>query len=157
MKSLQRGCGLKQPVHFEFYGAANSAPWARWAAERIKGCERGWADCVALRVFREDTIGVVVYHDYNPEAGVICMSAAGGDGWLTRPVLRAMHGYVFDDAGCQMAVLQTSEHNKIMRRIALAFGYREYVIPRLRGRNEAECLLTLTDDDWRASRFNRSI
>ena len=109
-----------------------------------------------MRVFRDDTIGVVVFHDYNPEAGVMCMSAAGGDGWLTRPVLYAMHEYIFDQAGCQLAVLQTSEHNKVMRRIAKAYGYRETVIPRLRGRDEAECLLTLADDDWRASRFHRS-
>jgi len=108
-----------------------------------------------MRVFRQETIGVVVYHDWNPEAQVICMSAAGSDGWLTRPVLYAMHDYVFNQAGCQLAVLQTSEHNAVMRRIALAYGYCEYLIPRLRGRNEAEALLTLTDDDWRASRFHK--
>lgn len=85
------------------------------------------------------------------------MSAAGGDGWLTRPVLHAMHDYVFNHAGCQLAVLQTSEHNQVMRRIAKAYGYREYVIPRLRGRDTAEAILTLTDDDWKASRFHRKI
>lgn len=106
-----------------------------------------------MRVFRDQTIGAVIYHDWSPEAGVICMSASGGDGWMTRPVLKAMHGYVFEDAGCQMVALQVSERNHRMRRIALAFGYSEYVIPRLRGRDEAECLMTLTDDVWRASRF----
>lgn len=85
----------------------------------------------------------------------MCMSAAGSDGWLTRSVLYAMHNYVFNDAGCQLAILQTSERNKVMQRIARAYGYRDTRILRLRGRNEAEILWTLTDDDWRNSRFNR--
>lgn len=110
---------------------------------------------MALRVFRDETIGGVIYHDWNPEAGTMCMSAAGEPGWLTRPVLHAMHAYVFDAVGCQLAVLQVSENNARMRRIGLAYGYTETRIPRLRGRNEAECILTLTDDDWRASRFHK--
>ncbi len=144
-------------MNFEFYAAHDprAAETARWVADRIPGCARGWDACVAMRVFRAETIGAVIYHDWNPEAGTLCMSAAGGSGWLTRSVLRAMHGYVFDDAGCQLAVLQVSEKNAAMRRIALAYGYCEFVIPRLRGRNEAECLLTLTDDAWRASRFHK--
>ena len=110
---------------------------------------------MALRVFRDETIGGVIYHDWNPEHGTMCMSAAGSDGWLTRPVLYAMHDYVFNQAGCQLAVLQTSEHNHVMRRIAKAYGYAETIIPRLRGRDEAEAILTLTDDTWKASRFHR--
>lgn len=148
---------MKQPLRYEFYRATDprSRAVAQWISDRIPGCGRGWDACVALRVFREDTVGAVVFHDWNPEAGVMCMSAAGSDGWLSRPVLKAMHAYVFDDAGCQLAALQVSERNHRMRRIALAYGYREYVIPRLRGRDEAECLMTLSDDDWRASRFHK--
>lgn len=128
---------------------------AQWVASRIKGCERGWDTCVAMRVFQEDTIGGVVFHDWNPEARTMCLSAAGEPGWLNRSVLHAMHGYVFDTAGCQLAVLQVSEKNKRMIRIGLAYGYTAHRIPRLRGRDEAELILTLADDDWRASRFHR--
>lgn len=85
----------------------------------------------------------------------MCMSAAGGDGWLTRPVLRAMHGYIFTTAACRLAVMQVSERNFKMRRIAQAYGYRETVVPRLRGPQEAECILTLADEEWRASRFHK--
>lgn len=109
-----------------------------------------------MRVFRDDeTIGGVIFHEWNPEAGTMCMSAAGEPGWLNRAVLHAMHSYIFDAVGCQLAVLQVSEHNARMRRIGLAYGYTETRIPRLRGRNEAECILTLPDDVWRASRFHR--
>lgn len=110
---------------------------------------------MALRVHRDETIGAVVFHDWNPEAGVMCMSAAGEPGWLTREVLYAMHSYIFDRAGCQLAVMQVSERNERMRRIGLAYGYTETRIPRLRGRDEAEMIMTLTDEDWRASRFHR--
>ena len=147
---------MRPPPRFEFYGAASSGPWAAWVAARVPGCARGWQNCAAMRVSRgAETIGCVIYHDWNPEAEVICLSAAGGDGWLTRPVIYAIHEYPFDQIGCQMTVLQTAEDNATMRRIALAYGYREYAIPRLRGRNAAEIILTLTDDDWRASRFHK--
>lgn len=110
-----------------------------------------------MGIFTDRLIGGVVFHDWNPEAGVMCMSAAGGPGWLTRPILYAMHSYVFDVAGCQLSVMQVSERNAKMRRIGLAYGYTEARIPRLRGRDEAELIMTLTEEDWRASRFHRRL
>lgn len=108
-----------------------------------------------MGVYRDEQIGGVVFHDWNPEAGTMCMSSAGADGWLSRSVLFAMHNYIFNIAGCQLAVLQTSERNTVMQRIARAYGYRDTRIPRLRGRDEDEILWTLTDDDWRNSKFHR--
>lgn len=146
---------MKTLARFEFFKAGDGNDVANWIIEKMPQCARGWDTFAAMRVFRDETIGGVVFHDWNPEAKTMCMSAAGCDGWLTRPVLFAMHSYVFNDAGCQLAVLQTAETNKTMRKIALAYGYREYRIPRLRGRDEAEIILTLADDDWRLSRFHK--
>lgn len=96
-----------------------------------------------------------MFHNYSPEFGVMEMSAAADSPrWLSRPVLRAMHSYIFNDAGCQLAVMRVSEQNERMLRIAAAYGYQAHRIPRLRGRNDAEIVLTLTDDDWKVSRFN---
>lgn len=81
-------------------------------------------------------------------------AAADSPRWLTRPVLRAMHSYIFNDSGCQMALMRVSEHNKRMLRIAAAYGYQSHRIPRLRGRDEAEIVLTLTDDDWKKGKFH---
>lgn len=131
--------------------------FSQWAAHRIKGCERGWHDeCVTMRVYGEDDLrAVVVFHNYNPEAGVMEISAAAASRkWLNRSVLRAMHDYIFNGADCQLAVLRVAESNMTMRRIAKAYGYKETLIPRLRGRDEAECVLTLTDDEWKRSRFH---
>ena len=148
---------MKSPTRFEFLAAHESADVARWVAERIPGCERGWDACVALRVYRDETIGAVIFHDWNPEAGVMCMSGAGEPGFLNRAILFAVHSYIFDAAKCQLAVMQVSERNERMRRIGLAYGYTETRVPRLRGRNEAEVIMTLTEEDWRASRFHRRV
>jgi RimJ/RimL family protein N-acetyltransferase len=128
---------------------------AAWVAARIPGAESGWDNCVAMRVYTDRTIGGVIFYDYDPRAGVLCMAAAGEPGWLNRSILYAMHAYVFDTAGCQLAVMQVSEKNERMRRIGLAYGYTEIRIPRLRGRDEAEILMTLPDEVWRASRFHK--
>lgn len=145
-------------MRFEFLGPNDPGfeGAIKWCIARLKGCERGWRKCVVMRVFDAETKGVVVFHDWNPEAGTMCMSAAG-DHWLNKSVLYAMHAYIFNTAQCQLAVLQVSENNGRMLRIAQAYGYRGYRVPRLRGRTEAEVILTLSDDDWRASRFHESI
>lgn len=101
-------------------------------------------------------IAGVLYHNHYPDAGVIELTAAStSKRWLTRPVLKAMFSLPFDLFGCQLCVLRVSEHNAPMLRIAKAYGFKEHIIPRLRGRYEAEHILTLTDDDWRRSRFHK--
>lgn len=117
---------------------------------------RGWDPyrTTAMGVFQaQDIAGAVVFHDWNPEAGTMCMSAAGRKGWLTLEAIYRMHSYVFDGAGCQLAVLQVAEDNDLMRRTAEHFGYVGHVIPRLRGRDKAEVIYTLTEEVWRDSPF----
>lgn len=112
---------------------------------------------VAMAVVdRGRVIAGVLYNNWHPENGVIELHAASADKrWLTRPVLKAIFAYPFDQIGCQLCVLRVSERNTPMLRIARAYGFNAYPIPRLRGRDEAECILTLTDDDWRSNRFNK--
>lgn len=101
-------------------------------------------------------IAGVLYNNYYPEQGVIELHAASTDKrWITRPVLKAMFALPFEQFKCQMCVLRVSENNKSMIRIAKAYGFNAYSIPRLRGKDEGECIMTLTDDDWRNNRFNR--
>ena len=105
-------------------------------------------------------IAVAVFHDWSPKAGVIEISAAAIDRrWLTRPILRAMFGYIFETCGCQMAVMRTTAHERgaHMKRIFTAYGFEHVRIPRLYGRHEDGLVFTLTDDAWRANKFNRAI
>lgn len=104
----------------------------------------------------EKLVAGVLYHNWSPEAQVIEMSAASTTRrWLTRRVLKTMFDIPFNRFDCQMVVLRVSEHNAVMLHIARQYGFNEYVIPRLRGRNEAEHILTLTKEGWEANGFHR--
>lgn len=111
----------------------------------------------SLGVLDDDRlVAGVLYHNHYPDAGVIELTAASiSKRWLTRPVLKAIFALPFERFGCQLCVLRVSETNRSMLRIGRAYGFESYAIPRLRGRDEAEHILTLTDDDWRRSRFHK--
>lgn len=99
-------------------------------------------------------VGGVVFHNWNPETGVIEVSAASIDArWATRGVMRAVFEYIFQTAECQLAVARTGEDNKRTRRLWKALGATEYIIPRLRGRTASEAILTLTQEAWENSKF----
>jgi hypothetical protein len=117
---------------------------------------RGFGECQAIGFL--DAAGRleagVVYHNWCPEAGVIEITAASTHRrWVTRARLRTIFGYPFDGIGCQLLVARTDEHN-MARRIFRSLGADEFRIPRLRGRHEAEYLITLTAETWREGRFN---
>lgn len=127
-------------------------------ADQIIGCHgRGFGECATMGVFSDDTlIGVVVFHNWQPEAGVIEFSAASTTPkWLRRHVLDRIFTWAFIDRGCQMIVARVSEENKPLHRLFNVYGFKSVTIARLRGRNEDERIFTLTDDDWHASKFKR--
>lgn len=130
---------------------------AAWVAQRIPGCERGWGDCQALGVeHNQQIVGGLVFHNWVPEHGVIEMSGASTDSrWLTRTVVNTALNYVFDEIGCQMVIAQQDPENKRATRVWKALGAQEIIIPRLRGRNNAGSIITLTDDAWARSKFKR--
>lgn len=103
----------------------------------------------------QSLIGGTCFHNYYPNEGVIEMTSASiNSRWLSRRMIRAIFAYVFDLLECQMVVMRVSENNVSMVNIGKRFGFNSYLIPRLRGKNEAEWLFTLTDDQWRGSPFN---
>ncbi len=128
-----------------------------FVSELIFGEPGRFSSYCSLAVLEDGhVIAGVLFHQLHPREGVMEMSAGAiNKRWLTRPVLKSMFAVPFDIFGCQLVVLRVSEHNKPMLRIAKAYGFKEYIIPRLRGRGEAEHILTLADDDWRTNRFNR--
>ena len=132
---------------------------SRFVAHAIGGPDRDFGESVSMGVFHgHKLIAAVVFHNWEPRAGVIELSAASVSKlWLTRPVFRQMFGYCFDRAGCQLAVLRVAAGNLPMRRIAKAYGFDEYILPRLRGRDKDEAVLLLTDDKWRNNRFHARV
>lgn len=129
----------------------------KWVASELG--QDGFAGyfMAAIGVFDgRQIIGGTAFHNYYPKEGIIEMTSASIDSrWLSRRMIRAIFTYVFDLLECQMVVMRVSETNTVMLNIADRFGFNMCTIPRLRGRHESEVICTLTDDQWRSSRFNR--
>lgn len=106
---------------------------------------------------RDQLVAGTLYHNWQPETGVIELTSASLEKrWLTRPVINAMFELPFQRLGCQMVVLRVSEDNDNMLGIARSFGFGEYFIPRLGGRDEGIFIFTLTDDQWSSSKFREA-
>lgn len=131
---------------------------------------RGWC---ALRVFNNQAsefdraykcfgvhnkgrlVAVVVYHNWDVDAGVVEISgAADSKLWLTRPVIQTLYDYAFVDLKCQMIVQRIPDRQRAMQRIFRAMGYNVYHIPRLAGPNEGTSLGTFTTEQWATHRLN---
>ena len=101
-------------------------------------------------------VAAAILHNYDAEAGVIQISAASDDKrWMTRPVLRGLFGYAFNELACQAVVQRCDTGRNDLARMFKAYGFKRYDIPRLRGRGKAEAVYVLSDDDWRASKFQQ--
>lgn len=126
-----------------------------WVAGEL-GLTRDFGPCRTAAVIAADgsLAAGVVFHRWDPEAGVIEVSAAARNSrWASRGVLAELFGYAF--AHNQACVAQTDTGNHRVRRLWKAFGATEYIIPRLRGRMASAAILLLTDDAWAKSRFTR--
>ena len=130
---------------------------AAWVADRIPGCDRGFGENKTIHVIDGDQIiAGLVFHNWQPEAKVIEISSVAVDPrWMQRGVMRQLMRYPFDELKCQMVVARISVKNIRARRLWKALGSKEYIIPRLRGRNEGEAILTLTNEAWGKSKFMR--
>lgn len=103
----------------------------------------------------DDFLGGIVYHNYDPDAGVCEISGGSSTKkWLNADIVRAFVSMPFDLLGCQSVVARHPETRKDLRRVWASFGAVEYVIPRLRGRDKpAECVAVLTQEAWLESKF----
>lgn len=123
--------------------------------ERI-GELSGWQVGTILAVVDAKTIcGAVLFHNYTPGCGTIEISAASDSKrWLTRPILWEIFAFAFHQIGVQAVVARMAAGRQLAR-IFTAYGFKRYDIPRLRGRDTAETIMVLSDDDWRANGFHK--
>lgn len=125
----------------------------KWVAANLG--LRPWADSYSIANVKDRTIlGASVFHNWYPETGVVEITSYGENPrWMSREMINAVFSYAYDFLGCQLVALRISENNTRMLNIAKRLGFDLYTIPRLRGRMESEVIATLTDDDWRNSRY----
>jgi len=117
------------------------------------------ASCQAMAVYlKGKMIAGFVFHNYDPRAGLIEVSGAADrpGAWASRTVINEAMSYVFDIAGCQMLYARQHIENVPAREGWKRLGASEVIVPRLLGRDTIGTLLTLTDDQWRSSKFYRS-
>lgn len=129
-------------------------PWLERKLDLVRGF--GPAKGAAVLTEAGDLAAGVVFHNYHPEAGVIEVSAAALNArWAQRGVLKELLGYAFGPAQCQAVVARCSEDNNSTRRLWRGMGAQEFILPRLRGRDESECVHILTDDAWASCKLSR--
>jgi len=129
-----------------------------YVSMRTKGRTGAYRDYTAMGVANASNtiIAVMLFHDYDADAGIIQISGASEDPrWLTRPVLREMFAFPFDEIGCQAVVMRVDPDDKRLDRILKAYGFQRFDLPRIRGRDKGEAIFLLFDDVWRSSKFNR--
>jgi len=131
---------------------------SHWVADQIwPGKNRDFGNCHGLAVIEDEkVIGGAIWHNYEPDAGIIEISAAATSRrWLTRQTLDVMFGVPFREWKCQAVVFRVSPEDKPMHRMLKAYGGELFVLPRLRGRHLDEHVFIVTDDAWASNKFNR--
>jgi hypothetical protein len=94
-------------------------------------------------------IAGMVYHNWDPEAGVIEMSGASIDPkWLTAETLKRMYQYPYLGLRCQMTFMRVAADNERLLRQLAAFNYAFIRTPRMLGRNKDAVLCQLTYEAW---------
>lgn len=136
-------------------GAAYEAV-ARFLADRIGAEVAGWQTGTIMAIAKGDRIvAAVLFHNWQPRHGVIEVSAASDDkGWLSRAVMFDLFDYAFNQMGAQAVVARMDADRPLGRRFE-AYGFRRYDIPRLRGRDKAETVMVLGNDEWTANGWHK--
>ena len=145
-------------ITWAFAGPTEIGPLSRWVANLIwPGKSRDFGNCQGMAVIDGETlIAGMIYHNFEPDAGVVEISGAGTDKrWLNRETLRVMFSVPFKDWGCQAVIMRVADDNRPLHRMLKAYGFDHYTIPRLRGRDASENIFVLTEEAWAGNKFNK--
>ena len=101
-------------------------------------------------------IAGIVYHNWDPDAETIEISAAAlpGHYWLTRETLKRMFQYPFHYLDCQMVAQRVLADDVRQQFMLSRFGYTFIDFPRMFGRHRDGVICHLTREAWEANKFN---
>jgi hypothetical protein len=113
---------------------------SRFVAALIPHCRRGFGPhAKAIGVLDGDgkLIAGIVYHNWDPDAGIIEISGAAvpRKQWLTRETIKRMYSYPFHVCDCQMVVQRTPADDGRLLGMLAAYGYELTPLPRMFGRD----------------------
>ena len=121
---------------------------------------RGFGKCKTIGIADgEMLIAGLVYHNFDPDAGVIEISGAAlpGEPWMTRETLKRMYQYPFLGCRCQMVINRVPAEDERQLRMLAVFGYSLIKVPRGLGRDKDLVIATLTIEDWASNKFNQRL
>jgi hypothetical protein len=124
----------------------------------LTGLRRGFGKCKAIGVLKDGRpIAGIVFHDYNPEAGIIAITggALPKCGWLTRETLWRMYEFPFVQLKCQMVMQLTPADNEGLLEQLARGGYMFVKFPRAFGRDRDGVICLFTREAWEQCRFMR--
>jgi len=131
-----------------------------FVASLVPHCRRGFGNCKTIGVIDEEghLMAGLVYHNYDPEAGIIEISGASlSPRFLTRETIRRIYTYPFLEIGVQMVVQRNpAEDERLLRQLAV-YGFMFIAVPRMFGRDRDGVLCLLTIEDWQANKFNKRL
>jgi RimJ/RimL family protein N-acetyltransferase len=134
---------------------------ADFVAQLVPHCRRGFGTNIkTIGVVDAGGVGVliagIVYHNWDPEAGIIEISGAAlpGQPWLSRETLKRMFQYPFLVCNCQMVVQRTPADDERLLYVLARYGYAFSGVPRLFGRNRDGVICCLTREAWESNKFN---
>jgi hypothetical protein len=119
---------------------------------------RGFGNCTAIGVLDgQAMVAGIIYHNWEPGAGIIEMSVAGLPGvpWLSRETIRRMYSYPFDQLGCQMVINRMAADDERLLWQCERLGYSLIKFPRMLSRDRDGVIGQLTVEDWRSHPIHR--
>jgi RimJ/RimL family protein N-acetyltransferase len=131
--------------------------FCEYAAQQIFHDRNDFGPSGTLGVFLGSKLAaVVVLHGWQPDYGIIEISAAATDPrWLTRQSIREIMGICFEQHGCQQIVSRMATDNDKAIRIYEFLKFKKILLPNMRGKGKDEYLMLLTADEWRENKMNR--
>lgn len=134
---------------------------SQFAAQLIPHCRRGFGPNIKTMgiVDTGSLIAGVIWHNWDPEAGVMEISGAAlpGAPWITRETLKRIYTFPFLQCDCQMIVQRVPADNEALLYVFSRYGYALVPVPRLFGRERDGVLGLLTREAWESNRFNKRL
>jgi hypothetical protein len=134
---------------------------AQFVAQLIPYCQRGFGPNIKAVGIVDDSklIAGVVWHNYDPEAGIMEISGAAlpGASWISRRTLAHIYQFPFLRCDCQMIVQRVPADNERLLGVLARYDYYFVALPRLFGRDRDGVVCCLTQEAWAANQFNKRL
>jgi RimJ/RimL family protein N-acetyltransferase len=128
-----------------------------FVGQMVFGQPNDFGPCGSLGICEEkDIVAGVVFHGWQPEYGVIEISAAAvNPSWFCKRSIREIMKICFEQHGCQQIVSRMATDNDRAIKIYEFLCFKKILLPNMRGKGKNEYLMILTADEWRENKMNR--